>query len=136
MRRQFLAARERGCVGRRAGVMVQVRRHDGAETADPAIPRLRYGLTASKRVGNAVARNRARRRLRALAEQLLPTLDLPPADVVIIAKSETVTRPSDGLKRDFLQAVDSALTGGKGGRRRRTDPRARKSDAASEPEPS
>ena len=32
----------------------------------------RYGLTVSKRVGNAVTRNRARRRLRAVAEEILP----------------------------------------------------------------
>lgn len=50
----------------------------------------RYGLTASRKVGNAVKRNRARRRLRALAETYLPQCGLPPADFVLIARPSTV----------------------------------------------
>jgi len=70
-----------------------------------ALPRgdssLRVGFTASKKVGNAVARNRAKRRLRALAAQMLPT----GWDFVLIARTATVTRPFALLRRDLARAL-------------------------------
>ncbi len=63
---------------------------------------IRYGLTASKKIGNAVIRNRVRRRLRAVAEEILPHAQLPPCDIVIIARPKvTLTRPFDDLKQDL-----------------------------------
>ena len=59
-------------------------------------PGPRIGLTASRRVGNAVLRNRARRRLRAAAQVvLLPRLG-EPMDYVLIARSGTVSRSIHG----------------------------------------
>lgn len=64
--------------------------------------KVRYGLTASKKIGNAVIRNRVRRRLRAVAEEILPHAQLPPCDVVIIARPKiTLTRSFDDLKQDL-----------------------------------
>jgi ribonuclease P protein component len=60
---------------------------DGAQDQS----RVRYGLTATKKIGNAVTRNRARRRLRALAEQKLLKL-APPGDYVLIAREAALTR--------------------------------------------
>lgn len=56
----------------------------------------RYGITASRKVGGAVERNRAKRRLRALLKEFLPPLAHPGVDYVFIARSEI-------LKRDFVQ---------------------------------
>ena len=65
-----------------------------------------FGLTASKKVGNAVERNRARRRLRALATGSLRRLAKPGADYVLIARRATLTRPWPDLQRDLYQALD------------------------------
>jgi ribonuclease P protein component len=64
----------------------------------------RYGLTATKRLGNAVVRNRARRRLRALAERHL----LPNAlafDYVLVAREGIVNRPHAQLVSDLEKAL-------------------------------
>jgi len=55
----------------------------------------RYGITASRKVGGAVERNRAKRRLRALIREILPSLARPGVDYVFIARLEI-------LKRDFV----------------------------------
>jgi len=67
---------------------------------------IRVGFTASKKVGNAVARNRAKRRLRALAREALPQAGQPGWDYVLIArKGETATRSFDQMQRDLAQAL-------------------------------
>lgn len=80
----------------------------GPESLAPeALPR--YGLTASKhQVGNAVARNRARRRLRALAENLLRTA--PAGDYVLIARAATVRCEAAKLAADFAFALSKLRT--------------------------
>ncbi|OYU38658.1 MAG: ribonuclease P protein component [Pseudorhodobacter sp. PARRP1] len=70
-------------------------------------PLVRIGFTASKKIGNAVARNRAKRRMRALAHQILPTLARPGWDYVLVAKPEaTISRDY----KDMLEDLASALT--------------------------
>ena len=65
---------------------------------------VRFGFTASRKVGGAVARNRAKRRLRELARASLPTVP-GGHDVVLIARSATIDRPYDQLKRDFAACL-------------------------------
>jgi len=65
----------------------------------------RFGFTASKRVGKAVDRNRARRRLKAAARELLPRLGVPGADYVFIARMDTA---GIGWQR-LLDDMESAL---------------------------
>lgn len=65
---------------------------------------LRYGLTASRKIGNAVTRNRARRRLRTLAQEVLP-LHAAPNDYVLIARATSPTRDFDALRKDLLTAL-------------------------------
>lgn len=65
----------------------------------------RVGFTASRRVGIAVARNRARRRLRAAADRLLPAHAAPGRDYVMIARSGTLTRPFALLLGDLETAL-------------------------------
>lgn len=125
-RPQFLAV---AATNRRAaapGVVVQRRDRppDPAATAKDrdlaTLPpdAIRYGLTASRKVGNAVARNRARRRLRALAETILPDLTEGGVDLVLIARGATVTRPADQLRGDLLGCLKRLGLIDRGGHRR------------------
>ena len=65
----------------------------------------RIGFTASKAVGIAVARNRARRRLRAAAERVIGPHGAPGHDFVLIARPETLTRPFGVLLADLEAAL-------------------------------
>ena len=69
---------------------------------------IRVGFTASRKIGNAVARNRAKRRLRAAAAAVLPLSGLPGNDYVLVARRETLTRPFDGLLTDLASAIRAA----------------------------
>lgn len=67
---------------------------------------IRVGYTASKKVGNAVTRNRAKRRLRALARDLLPKLGQDGCDYVLIARAgTTTTRDYAALQSDLTWAM-------------------------------
>ena len=67
---------------------------------------LRMGFTASKKVGNAVARNRAKRRLREVARMALPALGQPGWDYVLVARPDgTIARPFADLLRDLETAL-------------------------------
>ena len=70
--------------------------------------RLRVGFTASKKVGNAVARNRAKRRLRAAAATLLPLYGHPGHDYVLVARTATATQPYDILLENIGEALRRA----------------------------
>jgi len=66
---------------------------------------LRVGFTASRKVGNAVARNRARRRLRAASAELLPVHAAEGHDYVLIARSGTLTRRYQALLADLAEGL-------------------------------
>jgi ribonuclease P protein component len=73
---------------------------------------VRIGFTASKKIGNAVLRNRAKRRLRALAREVLHRLARPGWDYVLVARPEaTVTRPFSDLRNDLVMALASVHRG-------------------------
>jgi ribonuclease P protein component len=76
--------------------------------ANPDAKGPRVGFTASRKIGNAVIRNRAKRRLRALAAQILPLSGLPGTDYVLVARRDTVSRPFESLKADLVQALRGA----------------------------
>ncbi len=69
---------------------------------------LRVGFTASKKIGGAVVRNRAKRRLRAAAAAVLPLSGVAGTDYVLVARRDTVTRPFDSLLSDLAQALRAA----------------------------
>ncbi|MEI6557578.1 MAG: ribonuclease P protein component [Rhodospirillaceae bacterium] len=87
------------------GLILQARRHDDRQRPPTPGPAVRFGLTASKKVGNAVARNRARRRLRAAAMELLAAHGAPGFDLVLIARSETLVRGWPELKADLTAGM-------------------------------
>jgi ribonuclease P protein component len=66
---------------------------------------VRVGFTTSKKVGNAVARNRARRRLRAAVDEIFPGQARPGLDYVVIGRQETVVRPYSLLLQDLRTAL-------------------------------
>lgn len=73
--------------------------------ADAAAKGLRLGLTASRKVGGAVERNRARRRLREAARLVLPSAAAAGYDLVLVARAETLRRPFAALVEDLRAAL-------------------------------
>ena len=81
--------------------------------AAPAVPQaenasaaeIRVGFTCSKKVGNAVARNRAKRRLRAVAREVIGLEAAPSHDYVLIGRQETLRRPYALLLQDLRTAL-------------------------------
>ena len=85
------------------GFVLQCRKRSPDE-ADPAL--IRIGYTCSKKVGNAVARNAAKRRLREIARAVLPSHGKPGHDYVLIGRSiQTATVPFQDLKNDLVKAL-------------------------------
>ena len=82
-------------------MMVQGRRRQPDE-ADG----IRVGFTCSKKVGNAVARNRAKRRLREVARVILPEMGHDGWDYVLIGRhGATVSLPFDQMTQDLRFAL-------------------------------
>lgn len=86
------------------GFVMQMRKRQPGETPDPDL--VRVGFTCSKKVGNAVARNRAKRRLREIARLALPMLGRPGHDYVLIGRrTATATLPFTQLQSDLTRAL-------------------------------
>jgi len=97
-RRDFLAANS----GKRApmpGFVLLVRRRDDDD------PAMRIGYTVTKKIGNAVVRNRIKRRFRALARDVLPDNGVRGADHVLIGRADGLTRDYAQLKADLAKAL-------------------------------
>ncbi|MGR3636385.1 MAG: ribonuclease P protein component [Shimia sp.] len=102
-RSDFLAASRARKQGTKA-MMVQARKRRDTEDVDPLA--IRIGFTCSKKVGNAVARNRAKRRMREVARLMLPELGKPGWDYVLIGrKDETDQRDFVTLQGDLRYAL-------------------------------
>ena len=100
-RREFVALAEKGRKWVAPGLILQA----GSGGRDKTSPPIRYGLTASGKIGNAVKRNRARRRLRALAFDVLPKHAASGHDYVLIARASTITRAFADLRGDLVEAL-------------------------------
>jgi ribonuclease P protein component len=84
-----------------AGFLLQARRRPEGEGAVA----IRVGFTASKKIGNAVTRNRAKRRLRALAREVLPALGRSGWDYVLVARPSATVERTFAALRDDLEAA-------------------------------
>jgi len=88
------------------GLILQVKSHPAVGKPARADGFLRVGFTVSRKVGNAVNRNRVKRRLRALINDLLPTHANVGYDLVFIGRRQTITRPHKKLVGDVLNALE------------------------------
>ena len=108
-RSEFLHAAAQGRKSAMPGLVLQaVRPARGAlntGNADSAEAPIRVGYTASRRVGGAVTRNRAKRRLREAVARVMPGHAKPGHDYVVIARAATVHRAFDDLLKDLETAL-------------------------------
>ncbi|WP_238560076.1 ribonuclease P protein component [Sphingomonas sp. Mn802worker] len=114
-RPEYLAAN----AGRRAptpGFVLLVKQRNDGDGA------MRIGITVTKKVGNAVVRNRIKRRFRALARDVLPEAGWAGADHVLIGRDDALTRDYAALKHDLVRALARAAKAPEG----ETRPRPRK----------
>ena len=101
-RSEFLYVRD-GHYSAKGGIVVQMRENP-ARTVD-GMTGIGMGFTATKKIGNAVVRNRAKRRLREAARALLPEHGLPGHDYVLIARNSTTARDWPDLLDDTRKAL-------------------------------
>jgi ribonuclease P protein component len=105
-RREFLACAASGRKFARPTLVLQMRRR-GDEDAPYAPPdAVRIGFTCTKTLGNAVTRNRVKRRLRAAAAQMLPLHGKPGHDYVLIGRMKAKTCPFQDILDDMAMALN------------------------------
>jgi ribonuclease P protein component len=116
-RADFLAANS-GTRNARAGFVLLTRPNDGQG--------VRFGITVTKKIGNAVVRNRMKRRFRELLRAALPAQGLPDHDHVLIGRAGGVERDFHLMADELAKALERAREGRgdpSGGRRPRRGPR-------------
>ncbi|MBU6397008.1 MAG: ribonuclease P protein component [Rhodospirillales bacterium] len=101
-RAEFLRLAARGQKIAKHGFVLQAAKGGVADV-------LRVGYTATKKIGNAVTRNRAKRRLREAARLVLAGQAMPGVELVLIARRETGDIEFSRLKQNFAKALDEAL---------------------------
>ena len=84
------------------GFVLQLRPRDDGDAA------MRVGFTVTKKIGNAVVRNRMKRRLRALARDILPSGGMPGADHVLIGRAGGIERDFAALRDELARALEKA----------------------------
>ena len=73
--------------------------------AELALPSVRVGFTVSRKVGNAVARNRVRRRLREIARMVIPGQARPGLDYVLVGRQAALARDFATLREELVEAL-------------------------------
>lgn len=101
-RADFLAA-NKGLRNARVGFVLLTRPNDGQG--------MRFGITVTKKIGNAVVRNRMKRRFRELLRATLPEQGLPDHDHVLIGRSGGVERDFATMAQELAQALGRAHEG-------------------------
>ena len=103
-RSDFLRVAARRCKWAAPGLVLQVAPTESVDDITSAA-QLRIGYTASRRVGGAIQRNRAKRRLRATVARVMPMHAAPGHDYVVIARTATLTRRFEELVEDLETAL-------------------------------
>ena len=93
----FLAARLNGKKALSRGLVIQAIETEASQW--------RIGLTATKKIGNVVAGNRSRRRMRSLARSYLVPLAQPGTDYVLIARHDTVNADWQDMAKGLQKAI-------------------------------
>ena len=75
---------------------------------DDGDPTMGMGFTVTKKIGNAVIRNRIKRRFRALAREVLPLSGLAEADHILIGRAPALTRDFAALGDELRKALRKA----------------------------
>jgi|CXWK01.1.fsa_nt_gi ribonuclease P protein component len=121
-RRDFLAVRG-GEKASSSAFLIEAKRRRTDETAGrEQTPSARFGFTITKKLGNAVRRNRIRRRLKAAVAALAGTHAAGGYDYVIVARNAAFDRPYADLVADLATALKRVH--GEGGRKsRRSGPK-------------
>jgi len=101
-RADFLAA-NRGLRIARPGFVLLARPNEAGS--------MRFGITVTKKIGNAVVRNRMKRRFRELLRDALPTEGLPGHDHVLIGREGGVGRDFAALRAELSAALAKAAQG-------------------------
>lgn len=101
-RAEFLRVRD-GRVWRSKSLVLQARRRSGGIA--PAGDMTRFGFTATKRLGNAVTRNRARRRLKETVRLEARAHARPGYDYVVIARHGAVSQPFEHIQKELRHAL-------------------------------
>ena len=81
------------------GFVLLVRPRDDADET------MRIGYTVTKKIGNAVVRNRMKRRFRALARDLMSDLGIAGADHVLIGRAGGIERDYASLANELKRAL-------------------------------
>jgi ribonuclease P protein component len=102
-RRADFVAANRGLRVARPGFVLLANPNGGAG--------MRFGITVTKKIGNAVVRNRMKRRFRALLRELLPTRGLDDTDHVLIGREGGVERDFALLREELAAALGRAKAG-------------------------
>ena len=110
-RRDYLKVARGDRTPRRGFLLQSTRRDAGAKAVVEDGPR--FGFTVTKKIGNAVVRNRMKRRFRALLREKLPTEGLPDHDHVMIGREGGIERDFSLLREELTVALARA-TAGKG----------------------
>tara|TARA_B100001094_G_C17958641_1_gene684265 strand:+ start:347 stop:751 length:405 start_codon:yes stop_codon:yes gene_type:complete len=102
-RRDFMLVNKGIKISTRGFIMLARKRLNDKETE---LNSVRVGYTCSKKIGNAVVRNRAKRRLRALIRTSLPDIGIKSYDYVLIGKYDKTNKlPFETLENDLRTCI-------------------------------
>lgn len=102
-RADFLRAAGSGFKFVKPSIIVQSRPRN--ESAVPEAASIRMGFTATKKLGNAIIRNRTKRRMRAAAAALMPEFGMEGCDYVFIGRDETFKGSFANILRDMRHSL-------------------------------
>ncbi|MBF87121.1 MAG: ribonuclease P protein component [Pelagibacterales bacterium] len=96
-RKDFLDITKNGLLSPQYGLVLQCKINNEHD--------IRIGITATKKIGNAVTRNRCKRKLRTVANDILKNFAHKNNDYVLIARNTTYDRDINLLKEDLIKAL-------------------------------